>query len=144
MFVWFRRQQSYLRRDLKPQNIILTEHGVIKVSDFGVSRSLQHTMDAAETVTGTPIYMAPELLENRPYNAKGDIWSLGCILHQLTTGAPPFQHRALGALVMQIVREKPPPLPAMYSVGLRSLAVKLLEKNPQVCPISKSLFSRWH
>ncbi|RLN64179.1 hypothetical protein BBJ29_000333 [Phytophthora kernoviae] len=82
--------------DLKPKartmlmNILLDGDGIVKLSDFGVSKVLQNSLDAAQTVTGTPYYMAPELLEGAEYNGKSDIWSLGCVLYELASYSPPF------------------------------------------------------
>ena len=85
---------NYLRkiihRDLKGQNIFLTDDNCVKVGDFGVSRVLDKTMAKANTVVGSPYYLSPEIIENRPYSFKTDIWSLGAILFEIYSLNPLF------------------------------------------------------
>jgi len=85
-------RENVLHRDLKPQNILLSddcEDPVLKIADFGFARALQ-PQDMAATVCGSPLYMAPEILRHEPYDAKADLWSVGAILFELLTGGPPF------------------------------------------------------
>ena len=91
--------RKILHRDLKTQNIFLTGRGEIKIGDFGIARVLQDTYDCAQTAIGTPYYLSPEIcqvthltlfdcltrIQEKPYNQKSDIWSLGCILYELAT-----------------------------------------------------------
>lgn len=77
--------RKILHRDLKTQNIFLTAKGDIKIGDFGIARVLQDTYDCAQTAIGTPYYLSPEICQEKPYNQKSDIWSLGCILYELVT-----------------------------------------------------------
>jgi serine/threonine protein kinase len=67
------------------QNIFLTKNGTIKLGDFGIAKVLNSTVELARTCIGTPYYLSPEICENRPYNNKSDIWSLGCVLYEITT-----------------------------------------------------------
>jgi len=53
------------------------------LGDFGIAKLLNHTRDKVNTMVGTPYYLAPELLENKPYSFKGDVWSLGVILYEV-------------------------------------------------------------
>lgn len=69
-----------MHRDLKPDNILL-HNGKIKIADFGFSKSLKSPTDLAQTMLGSPIYMAPEVLNGDPYTMKADIWSLGVVLY---------------------------------------------------------------
>ena len=55
----------------------------IRLGDFGIARLLDNTRDKAHTMVGTPYYLAPELLENKPYSFKGDVWSLGVVLYEV-------------------------------------------------------------
>ncbi|TMW57369.1 hypothetical protein Poli38472_003294 [Pythium oligandrum] len=128
-----------LHRDLKPKNILLDAQGVVKLTDFGVSRSLKHTMDAAETIIGTPTYMSPELMDNLPYDGKSDVWGLGCVLYELAALTPPFQGKAMGTLVMQIVSASPPPLPSRYTQDFETLVLQLLTKNPMHRPSAREI-----
>ncbi|KAF7834178.1 nodulation-signaling pathway 2 protein-like [Senna tora] len=81
-----------IHRDLKPANILLSSQGVdavLKIADFGLSRTL-HSGEYAETVCGSPLYMAPEVLQFQKYDDKADMWSVGAILFELLNGYPPF------------------------------------------------------
>ena len=76
----------------------------IKVGDLGVAKLLGQTQNMAHTIVGTPYYLSPELCEEKPYNHKSDIWSLGCVLYELCTFRHPFEAKNQGALIMKIVR----------------------------------------
>ncbi|OWZ13565.1 NEK protein kinase [Phytophthora megakarya] len=125
-------EHRILHRDLKPKNILLDGDDIVKLTDFGVSKMLQSTFDCAKTVTGTPHYMAPELLEGSAYDYKSDVWSLGCVLYELATFSPPFDGCALGAVVGKILHSDPPPISQQYSPHFRALVCSLLEKDPSV------------
>ena len=75
--------RKILHRDIKSQNIFLTKHGLAKLGDFGISRCLNFTLDKVSTVVGTPYYLSPEIVQNKPYSFKSDIWSLGVILYEM-------------------------------------------------------------
>ncbi|XP_050208370.1 serine/threonine-protein kinase ATG1t isoform X3 [Mercurialis annua] len=81
-----------VHRDLKPENILLSTQEadmVLKIADFGLSRVVQPGK-YAETVCGSPLYMAPEVLQFQGYDDKVDMWSVGAILFELLNGSPPF------------------------------------------------------
>jgi len=94
-------RENVLHRDLKPQNILLSDGSdrpVLKIADFGFARALQ-PQDMAATICGSPLYMAPEILRHEPYDARADLWSVGAILYELLLGRPPFS----GANPMQLL-----------------------------------------
>ena len=80
-----------LHRDLKTLNIFLTKENKIKIGDLGVAKILDNIENFATSKVGTPYYLSPEVCEDRPYNNKSDIWSLGCILYELCTLKHPFE-----------------------------------------------------
>lgn len=123
-----------IHRDLKSQNIFLTGNNTIKLGDFGISRVLENTHAAAQTVVGTPYYMSPEACQSQPYTSKSDVWGLGCILYELCCLKHAFQADNLLGLVFRIVQEKHAPIPSMYSAELSGLLDMLLEKDPSKRP----------
>ena len=83
----------------------------------------------AHTVVGTPYYLSPELCEEKPYNNKSDIWSLGCVLYELCTLRHPFEATNQGALALKILRANYLPIPATYSRSLKELVDRMLTKD---------------
>ena len=82
--------RSFLHRDLKPHNLFLTAHNQIKLGDFGLARILPSPSAFANTHAGTPYYMPPEQVRGQGVGAKGDVWSLGCLVYEMCCLAPPF------------------------------------------------------
>lgn len=123
-----------LHRDLKTQNIFLTSKGEVKMGDFGISRVLQHTYDCAKTAIGTPYYLSPEICQDKPYNQRSDIWSLGCMLYEMVTLNHAFDATSMKGLVMKILRGNYPAISKTYSKDLSDLISRLLKNNPQERP----------
>ena len=85
-FLWM---NNLIHRDIKPHNILLTSSGILKVADFGFVKYLENTT-MMDTLCGSPLYMAPEILKYQKYNAKIDLWSMGVVLFEMLTNRPPF------------------------------------------------------
>ena len=92
-----------LHRDIKAENIFLDKDGNAKIGDLGVAKVMTRTVDFAKTLVGTPYYLSPELCENKPYNHKSDVWSLGCVVYEMMTGSHPFNAQNQGALFIKIL-----------------------------------------
>ncbi|CAE7294428.1 Nek1 [Symbiodinium sp. KB8] len=122
--------RKVLHRDLKPQNVFVSRDGSIRLGDFGIARVLRHTFELAKTVVGTPIYLAPEVVESKPYGARADVWSLGVVLYEVMALRRPFSGSTIPSLVRRILRGKYAPLPSHYSEELRGLAHLMLSKSP--------------
>lgn len=93
--VKYMHENKVSHRDLKPQNILILEpyenitDMTIKIADFGFARQM-NSNQLSETVCGSPLYMAPEILRNEKYNDTADLWSIGVILYEMLIGNPPF------------------------------------------------------
>lgn len=134
--------RKILHRDLKTQNIFLTSKGEIKIGDFGIARVLQSTYDYAQTAIGTPYYLSPEICQEKPYNQKSDIWSLGCILYEIITLKHAFDATSMKALVFKILRGSYPEIPKIYSQELKDLISEMLTKEPSKRPSIKKILEK--
>jgi len=126
--------RKILHRDLKSQNIFLNKNGWIKLGDFGIAKVLEHTKDIAKTVVGTPYYLSPEIIENKPYSFNSDVWSLGVLLYEMCTLRPPFDANSLHELASKILKGKYPPIPKHYSENMNALVKTLLNIEPRRRP----------
>uniref|UniRef100_A0A8C3B6V7 non-specific serine/threonine protein kinase n=1 Tax=Cairina moschata TaxID=8855 RepID=A0A8C3B6V7_CAIMO len=135
--------RKILHRDVKAQNIFLSNNGKIaKLGDFGIARQLTNTMEFAYTCVGTPYYLSPEICENRPYNNKTDIWSLGCVLYELCALKHPFEGSSLHQLVLKICRGYFQPVSPKYSYDLRTLISQLFKVSPRDRPSVNSILRK--
>ncbi|PON97482.1 GPCR kinase [Trema orientale] len=119
-----------IHRDMKPQNILIGAGSVIKLCDFGFARAMSTNTVVLRSIKGTPLYMAPELVREQPYNHTADLWSLGVILYELFVGQPPFYTNSVYALIRHIVKD-PVKYPDNMSPNFRSFLKGLLNKVPQ-------------
>ncbi|XP_068600429.1 serine/threonine-protein kinase 36 [Brachionichthys hirsutus] len=119
-----------IHRDMKPQNVLLGESGVVKLCDFGFARSMSASTLVLTSIKGTPLYMSPELVAEKPYDHSADLWSLGCILYELHQGEPPFYTNSIGQLVKMIVEEAVQ-WPDSMSDTCKSFLKGLLTKDPE-------------
>ncbi|CAN8195986.1 unnamed protein product [Coccothraustes coccothraustes] len=135
--------KKILHRDVKAQNVFLSNNGkVAKLGDFGIARQLNSTTEFAHTCVGTPYYLSPEICENRPYNNKTDIWSLGCVLYELCALKHPFQGNSLHELVLKICRGRFQPVSPNYSYDLRILISQLFKISPRDRPSINSILRK--
>lgn len=156
----FLREKNYVHRDVKPQNLLLLpspsfrqEHSrpiltasqdslipnaglaslpMLKLADFGFARVLPST-SLADTLCGSPLYMAPEILRYERYDAKADLWSVGTVLYEMITGRPPFRARNHVELLRKIEAAEDRvkyPKELVVSKELVKLIGKLLTRNP--------------
>jgi len=121
------QSRGIMHRDLKPQNILLNGDGVLKIIDFGFAKYSRGN-DLSKTMCGSPLYMAPEILNHQGYTQKADLWSLGIIMYEMIEGRPPFRARDLQHL-MDCMKNREIPFPKTLSSPCLELLRGLLQKN---------------
>ncbi|XP_059280980.1 serine/threonine-protein kinase STY8-like isoform X2 [Lycium ferocissimum] len=130
-------QNNIIHRDLKTANLLMDEHGVVKVGDFGVAR-VQAQTGVMTAETGTYRWMAPEVIEHRPYDHKADVFSFGILLWELLSGEIPYAHLTpLQAAIGVVQQGLRPRIPEHAHPKL----VELLEKCWQQDPTRRPDFS---
>ena len=107
----------YIFASVSLANFLLDGEQNIKIADFGLAKELG-TAKMAQTNVGTPFYMSPELVNEKNYNEKTDIWSLGCLIYELAALRPPFEASNQVALAMKINNGKYSRIPLKYSDAL--------------------------
>jgi tetratricopeptide (TPR) repeat protein/tRNA A-37 threonylcarbamoyl transferase component Bud32 len=135
------QDHSLVHRDLKSSNVMITPEGRAKVLDFGLAKRVREaeagdvtrsrgTLTEAGSVAGTLHYMAPEVLQGEPADARSDLWALGVMLYEMATGVLPFQGQTGFAVSSAILKEPPAPLPPGVPAALRAIILRCLAKEP--------------
>lgn len=131
---------SLVHRDLKPSNVMIKPDGSVTVLDFGVATLLEADLTrltATGEAIGSPAYMSPEQVLGGVPSPRSDLYSLGCILHELLAGARPFAAEATFSAMRQHVEEPPPPLRSLrpdIPTEVEALVLQLLSKEPENRP----------
>lgn len=123
-----------VHRDIKPDNLLLTPEGDIKISDFGTAKQGNQVVTELSNMMGTPAYMSPEQIWEHPLDARSDMFSLGVVLYELLTGTRPFRADGLMALLYQIQNETHPPLRSLrpdLPPAFAEMIDRVLQKQPQ-------------
>ncbi|MFF7903116.1 tetratricopeptide repeat protein [Streptomyces sp. NPDC007920] len=146
----YTHQQGIVHRDLKPANIMRLTDGTVKICDFGIAR-LGHDIGFTARLTGTgvamgtPHYMSPEQIGGTEVDQRSDLYSLGCVLYELATGAPPFDFDDAWAILVGH-RDTPPEPPrrrrAELPEYLERVILDLLAKLPEQRPHDARVLSR--
>src|SRR5262249_18942172 len=145
----FAHDQGLVHRDVKPQNVLLSHEGEVKVTDFGIARSLhvEHGVTQTGTVLGTGEYLAPEQASGKPVSPATDVYSLGIVLWELLAGDVPFVGENFVAVALRHVNEPPPSLrerrpdvtPRLAAAVDRSLAKDPGLRFPSMAAFAKEL-----
>ena len=104
----YAHENGVFHRDVKPDNIMLSTTGGVKVMDFGIARVVESSLTKTGSVMGTPAYMSPEQCNGQKVDGRSDIFSLGVILYELLTGRKPFKGDTMPSLMFAIMKEEPP------------------------------------
>ncbi len=127
----FSHEQGVVHRDIKPGNIMLTRHGTVKITDFGIARIESSSMTQSGTMLGTPAYMSPEQFMGLATDARTDIYSTGALLFQMLSGKRPFEG-AMSAIMHKVLSASPPQ-PSIHAPGLAAfdpVIAKAMAKDP--------------
>ena len=129
--------QGIVHRDLKPENVVIGKDGVARLMDFGLARSITSRLTQEGTIVGTVFYMAPEQALGDSVDGRADLYSLGVMLYELTTGVLPFTHDDPGMVISQHVHATPVPPRARNEAvppALSKLILALMSKDPKERP----------
>lgn len=135
-------EKGILHGDIKPENLMLTREGRVKVLDFGVAR--RFTLGDANEVTvtvatlstgisGTPAYMAPEVLMQKPYDGRADLFSMGLVCYEMLGGQQPFERDSMAGTMASVLHTEPPPIEQLnpkVSPPLSAVLQTMLAKDP--------------
>ncbi|MDQ6682865.1 MAG: protein kinase, partial [Chloroflexota bacterium] len=126
-------RRGIVHRDVKPGNILITDEGDVKVTDFGIARAVS---EASMTVTGTTLgsvhYFSPEQARGDEVTGTSDVYSLGIVLYEMLTGRRPFEGDSAAGVALRRLNEDPPP-PSTYKpvpAGLSAIIMRALQRDP--------------
>lgn len=131
----YAHRHGVVHRDVKPGNVLITNDGLVKVTDFGIARAINTEESLTQTgaVMGTAAYFSPEQAEGIGVDYRSDIYSLGVVLFEMVTGRPPYLGETPVAVASKHVRDLPPlprDLNPSVPVALQLVIMKAMEKSP--------------
>lgn len=137
--IGYLHDQGIAHRDIKPENILVNKEGQLKLIDFSLAEHykvsfFKKLLRGKPKLAGTLTYLSPEQIERQPPDHRSDFYSLGVVIYELLTGAPPFKAHDQNALIRQHLKDKPMQLRRVredVSKRLEDMLAKMLEKRPE-------------
>jgi len=129
----FAHDHRVVHRDIKPANIMLTSDDFVKITDFGTAQIMQYGAAQQTSTMGTPGYMSPEQIKGKAVDGRTDVFSLGVMLYEMTTGQKPFRGQDIATILYHILNEEPVPpqqLNPNIPLGVGSTIMKAMAKSP--------------
>mmetsp|Transcript_1769 Transcript_1769/g.2397 ORF Transcript_1769/g.2397 Transcript_1769/m.2397 type:complete len:333 (+) Transcript_1769:103-1101(+) len=125
------KHEKRVHRDMKPSNLLINSRGEVKLTDFGVSKELQSSIELCGTFVGTFRYMSPERIQSQPYSYSSDIWALGLVLIEGATGEYPYddEKTAIGMVETIVNSDIPIPDDGQFSEEFCDFLVQCLQKD---------------
>jgi serine/threonine-protein kinase len=123
----YAHENGVFHRDVKPDNIMISKGGIVKVMDFGIARVVESNLTKTGSVIGTPAYMSPEQFSGQKIDHRSDIFSLGVILYELLTGKKPFTGETVSSLMFAIL-QKDPAMPSTLDAKVHATWDEILGK----------------
>jgi serine/threonine-protein kinase len=138
----YAHKRSIVHRDMKPENVLISDEGLVKVADFGIARLVDDpgvggTATKTGTTVGTPLYMSPEQVSSSKVDGRSDLYSAGIVLYELVTGQPPFTASEFDGPFTLMAKhvQAPPQPPSVFRPGLdpelEALILRSLAKRPE-------------
>ncbi|KAJ3414307.1 hypothetical protein HDV05_006756 [Chytridiales sp. JEL 0842] len=138
-------KRCIIHRDIKGANILVNKEGIVKISDFGISRKneykMAYTHHSRMSMQGTVYWMAPEVIKGKGYSAKVDIWSLGCVVLEMLTGQHPWKQLSELQTMWKLGKEQVPPTPESLSPLAKEMVEKCFTIQPELRPTAHDLFN---
>ena len=133
--------KGWLHCDVKPDNFLVDEQGTVKLIDFSISKPIKRKrkLFGKHAIQGTRSYMAPEQIRGKPLDRTADVYGLGCLVHEMLSGKPPFTGVNADDLLTKHLRSTPPSVQALnksVSDNMAALLLKMLAKDPKKRPQS--------
>lgn len=129
----FAHKNGIIHRDIKPHNIVMTDEGEVKVTDFGIARSMASNVTQTGAILGTAQYISPEQAKGDEIGAASDIYSLGVVIYEMLAGKVPFNGDSAVAVALKQIQETAPPLKELNKEvpdSLAAIVAKSMAKNP--------------
>ena len=139
--LYLHQKANIIQRDLKSENLLIDEHGVVKIADFGLSRALAPEGDMG-TFCGTPTHVAPEIVRQEEYSEKADVFSFGIIMWELTTREMPYPGQEGLQVAYKVANENlRPPVPSYCPDEIADLMQRCWDDDARKRPTYKEIMN---